>query len=120
GRSGCAPAAHAVQHRHDLLTRTQDRAQPQRTIALERRQVVMRVRGFRRSLVGTALDAELCREAVQFVGVIREQMTPPQSLPPPQRVVDIDGHGGGNSGYCRLSATKRNSPSALATSRSAV
>ena len=38
------------------------------------------------------MQAELCGEAMQFVDVIGKEMTPSQALPPPQRIIDIDGH----------------------------
>src|SRR5436190_10144883 len=124
-RSRCAraPWPYPVQNKDDVFARAHHGAERNRPRPLERGQVVVRGRGFRRTLVGAALDAKRSRKSMQFVDVIGQEMTPAQSLPSPQRLVDIDRQDrppGRPACYCRLNATKRSSPSALATSRSAV
>src|SRR5215470_15106409 len=50
----------------------------------------MRRAGPRWPLIRGAANAEPRREAVQFVDVVRQQVAPLESLPVPNRVVDVD------------------------------
>jgi len=87
-----AGGAQPAQHDHDLLPGARDRSLRNRAAALVGRDVVVRHGRSGRALVRCAVDAEPQREAVQFVGVVRQQVRPFEALPVPDRIVDVDAH----------------------------
>src|SRR5262249_55989148 len=100
GSPSCALAArdpHEAEDRDDFLAAARLGAERDGAGALKTCEIVVWRGGLRGPLVGAAGNAEPGREAVQLVDVVREQVAPFESLPLPDRLVDIDGHDDGLS-----------------------
>jgi len=99
--NGGSPRSHSTHDRDDLVSIAGHGAHRNGPKALIASQVIMRHRDFGRRLKRGALDPKPRGEAMQFIRIIRQQVTPFHALPMPDRVIYIYSH----RSYCWLRST---------------